>query len=268
MNTYLQTIDDFCAWLDVYVERYYSSDEELNAMVQYKHEHSVRTRCEMRCLALQLGWSTGRVQLAEIVGLLHDVGRFEQIQKHQTYNDHRSVDHGQLGAEILMQKDLLRAFSSNEQQWMLNAIRYHNARYLPRTLTGDTLRMAQLIRDADKLDIFRSCSSAYERYRKDPQAFAREIGYPMDPYCTPEVIAATLRGESVEYCKLRTVYDCMVMQLGWIFDLNFPMSVAALHTRGHVDEMIRLLPDWPQLQAVCDAVTTYMNEQVDLASLL
>ncbi len=260
MKTTLQLMDPLQRWFDRYSRGYLGEDDRLDANIRYKQHHSTRTRQQMRSLAQQLQWSQREILLAEVIGLLHDVGRFEQLRCHRTYNDHQSLDHGILAVEILTQKNLLEHFSPTEKDWILTAIRYHNARCLPNSLQGDSLKYAQLIRDADKLDIFVSCTAIYQRYHNDPDAVALEVGFPLKPYCTPEVVEATLTGKSVEYRVLQTFYDCLVMQLGWVFDLNFSVSLAALKTSGALEELMEIIPDWPQMHEVKAVVRHYLDQ--------
>lgn len=41
------------------------------------------------------------IDIATLIGLLHDIARFEQYTKYHTFKDAESIDHGDLGAEIL-----------------------------------------------------------------------------------------------------------------------------------------------------------------------
>lgn len=265
MNMIPSTLEQLQTWFDAYADGFYGADASLNTKIEYKQYHSARTRREMRFLAERLGWSPRSIELAEVIGLLHDIGRFEQLRRHRTYNDHQSLDHALLGVEILELQNVLQTFGVQEQTWIKAAIRYHNARLLPSHLDPETRPFAQLIRDADKLDIFRYCAGTARRYRDDLQGLAREVGFPLEPYVTPEVVAATLEGEAVDYRKLKTFYDCLMMQLGWVYDMNFPLSMITLKRRGHLDDMMAILPDGPDVQAVRNAIKTYVDKQVQSA---
>ena len=52
--------------------------------------------------------------LAWLTGLLHDIGRFEQIRRYGTFVDARSVDHAALGADLLFQEGLLDRIAGPE----------------------------------------------------------------------------------------------------------------------------------------------------------
>ena len=50
------------------------------------------------------------VKLAELIGMLHDIGRFEQLRVYNTYNDRESINHGEYGAKILFEDGLIKNF--------------------------------------------------------------------------------------------------------------------------------------------------------------
>ena len=102
------------------------------------------------------------VDLAWLLGLLHDIGRFEQVTKYGTFKDSLSVDHAEFGADILFNDGLIKNFlsenflNSNElMQLIETAVRLHNKFRLPENLCEPTLTYTKILRDSDKLDIFR-----------------------------------------------------------------------------------------------------------------
>ena len=50
---------------------------------------------------LKLDLTQEEVEIASLIGLLHDIARFEQYTQYGTFKDLQSIDHGNLGAEIL-----------------------------------------------------------------------------------------------------------------------------------------------------------------------
>ena len=69
-------------------------------------------------------------ELCYLIGLFHDIGRFEQWKLYQTYNDKLSVDHGDLSAEILSNFSG-ETFNISQENFsiMLNAIKFHTKPY-------------------------------------------------------------------------------------------------------------------------------------------
>lgn len=68
------------------------------------------------------------MELAELIGLLHDIGRFEQIKRYNTFIDKNSINHGQLGVKILFDDNQIRRFikDSKYDDIIKTAILNHN----------------------------------------------------------------------------------------------------------------------------------------------
>ena len=130
-----QQLDDFKIWFDNYVAGFYGDDEFINANLKMKHEHSRRTCEEMMYLAEEMNLSDNQKLIAETIALFHDIGRFEQFIRYQTYNDPRSVNHCLLGLDVLHQEKTLDTVEQKERELIEKAIEYHG---LPFTFETDT----------------------------------------------------------------------------------------------------------------------------------
>src|SRR3972149_2809827 len=145
----------FRSWFSDFCRSFYSAHEEdqRNILLKETHTHNV---CEnMRHLAGELPLKNEEVLLAEAAALFHDIGRFPQYAEHKTFRDASSVNHAALGARILVEKGVLAGLSQKEQGLILAAVRFHNAFTLPDIADKEALLCLKLIRDADKLDIWR-----------------------------------------------------------------------------------------------------------------
>ena len=139
---------------------YVSAYDPDNSMIRHKVEHTFRVAGNCERIALSLGMDAGDTDFAWFLGLLHDIGRFEQVRRYGTFVDSVSVDHAEFGADLLFHEKLISAFPSEgftEQQMRLleTAVRLHNKLALPESLDERTLCFCTIIRDADKADIFR-----------------------------------------------------------------------------------------------------------------
>ncbi len=256
-----EQLDKFKQWFDAFVARFYGTDAYVNAHVQLKQEHTRRTCEQITRLGQKLALSDDQQRVAELIALLHDVGRFPQFAKYRTYSDRKSTDHARLGVETLRQEGVLAVLSAQERQWVETAVEYHGRKCLPAGLTDQTLLFAQLIRDADKLDIFRVITELYTRYREDPQRFTFEVELPDEPTVSEEVFDAVLNGRLVDHASLRTLRDMTLCQIGWVYDLNFDASVAELHRRGFLERMFSYLPDDDRIQTVRRRIFEYVSER-------
>lgn len=96
-------------------------------------------------------------KLAWLLGMLHDVGRFEQLRRFHTFVDAQSVDHAALGADILFHEGHIRDYvqEADEDTLIETAVRWHSAYRLPEDLDERTRKFANILRDADKIDILK-----------------------------------------------------------------------------------------------------------------
>ena len=84
-----------------YVKNYDQEDKQ----VKLKIEHIERVSQLARNMAEKLKLSEEDIALAELIGLLHDIGRFEQIRIYHTFIDKKSINHGELGQKYYLKKD-------------------------------------------------------------------------------------------------------------------------------------------------------------------
>lgn len=139
-----------------YVSGFNINDERISLKIT----HTYRVADNSVNLAESLGLTIDDQNLSWLIGLLHDVGRFSQIDRYGTFDDNVSVDHAELGADLLFKYDYVWNFidsnsEKNELSIIDTAIREHNKFELRNDLSDREAMFCRVIRDADKLDIFR-----------------------------------------------------------------------------------------------------------------
>lgn len=130
--------------------------------IALKEEHSPRLCRTIRILAKSPSLGPGKVLLAETIWLFHDTGRFPQYARCKTFRDSISVNHGKLGADILVDNRFLFGLGSGESRTLINAVKFHDAFVIPGLEDAEGLFFLRLIRDADKLDIWRILLDFFE----------------------------------------------------------------------------------------------------------
>lgn len=118
-----------------------------------KYTHSVRVEKVSNTLAKNLNLSQGQIEIAKVVGLLHDFGRFYQLDKYKSFNDTISIDHADYGVKLLFEDKMIEKFYTNKEDYdvIYDAIKYHNKYSLPPS--AKNIIQCQIIRDADKIDL-------------------------------------------------------------------------------------------------------------------
>lgn len=216
-------------------------DRALHPMHQLKLEHSIRVSADARTLAEGMGWSTEEANLAEAVGLFHDVARFPQFQQYGSFSDADTVDHGDLGFQTLENEHLLEGLADEPRALILQAVRFHNKKELPPHLSAHEEKHLRLIRDADRLDIFFICWHAIHSgdIHKHPEI---AMGIDFDGPPTDAVLDQFERGEAIDYRSMKSMADRFVLQLSWMHDLSYAITKRLVRERGILDKFRGVLP--------------------------
>lgn len=233
-------------WFNQYVDRF-RQDGQLIAMQQLKLDHSLRVAQDAEGVARDLGWDQREVNVAAALGLLHDVGRFEQFAQYGTFYDPISVNHAQKGYEVLLEENPLANLNESDRHRILSAVRYHNRKTLPDNLDADTLRFAQLARDADKLDIYFVVHDAIitglHRKHRD---LLWEIDLDGPP--NPSLVECVKKRQMGSQTEVRSLADYLLMQLGWTYDINFPATMQRIRQRSVLENICSHLPDTQEIR--------------------
>jgi hypothetical protein len=258
-----EQLKKFREWFDDYAAGFYGEDESINANLKLKEEHSRRVCEEMRYLAEELGLTENQKRIANAIALLHDVGRFEQFVKYRTYNDSRSVNHCLLGVEVLCREKVLEQVDGREKDLIEKAIEYHGLIELPSGLDGEELLFSRLIRDADKLDVFYVVTEYYQQYRDNPKEFMLEMEFPDEPTYSNAVVERIVCGRLIDYGKLRTVNDMKLCQLGWVYDVNFTVTLRRIKQRGFLEKIFDFLPESRDINKVRGKIFEYVDSRIE-----
>lgn len=126
-----------------------------NPKIKLKYNHSFRVMKLCEEYARRLNFSKEDIYLAKVIGLLHDIGRFEQLKVYDTYNDEKSIDHADYSVEQLFDKGDIRRFVKDDKydDIIRLAIKNHNKLAITGIKDDRTMMHAKLIRDIDKMDI-------------------------------------------------------------------------------------------------------------------
>ena len=136
-----------------YAAHYNAAD----AKVKLKIDHTYRVAALCARIAQSLALPPEDVDLAWLSGILHDVGRFEQLRRYNTFIDAQSVSHAALSVAVLFDDGRIRDYldDAGADALLRTAVEWHSAFRLPEALDDRTRLFCQILRDADKIDILR-----------------------------------------------------------------------------------------------------------------
>jgi hypothetical protein len=246
------------AWFSDYVERFYTDDPDDNSPIRIKEKHTERVCKNIIMLGKALGLSDREMILAETMGLFHDIGRFKQYAVYGTFNDMASENHAELGLKEMEKHNILSVCTRQEKQYITKAIAYHNAASMPEEEDEKTLFYIRLLRDADKLDIWRVLTDYYKGRDKHPNPVL-EIGLPDNPSCSPQILSALCRGRLARIQDLRTLNDFKLLQISWVYDLNFVPSFQALKTCEYIEQIEEALPHSKEIKEAVSHAHDYVS---------
>ncbi len=251
-----QDLDNLKQWFSDYCRTFHTPNAEDQQNITLKEEHTRHVCDNMSAIARDLSLDEGRVMLAEAVALFHDIGRFPQYQKYHTFRDSISVNHAALGAKVLIENSVLRRALKREQNLILRAVTLHNVFTVPKGLDTDALLFLKMVRDADKLDIWRVSLEYYSQSEAE-RASAVGLDLPDTDDYSPELLESLRSKKMAQMSALRTLNDFKLLQLAWIFDLNFAYSIRMVVERRTVERIASLLPDTAEIRSAVDLVRDY-----------
>ena len=249
---------------DRYVDEYRGADGELPAMMRLKRVHTgfVVKNAELIADGEKFDALTREAALA--AALLHDVGRYEQLLRYNTFRDSDSIDHAVFSHDIAKEKGWLEVVFPDEhvRDAVLKAVLYHNRREIPSGLDALTETCSHVVRDADKLDIFRVLEDQVEHtdWRNDSRAFWNlATGDPPNP----AVLECIEKRLPVDYQHIKSLSDFVLIQIGWMISgLRYATSRRICLERGHLEfrrGFLHKLTDDPSIDRVCDLAHSAME---------
>ena len=138
----------------------------------------------------------------------------------------------------------------------MNALQYHNAFAVPAELDAESDLHVRLVRDADKLDIWRVFLEFYG-LPEDKRASAVSLGFPDIAGCSAEVLGALGRGELVNLASVKSLNDFKLLQLSWVYDLNFEASIRMVVERDYIPALAAALPATDEVYRAVEAVREF-----------
>ncbi|MBQ9478096.1 MAG: HD domain-containing protein [Selenomonadaceae bacterium] len=227
-------------WMNDYIKSFYSDDPEVQQGIEIKETHTGYVTANCIELAHYLKFDEHDTNLAEIIGLFHDVGRFRQYSLYKTFNDAQSEDHADLGLKVIDELDFFDQLPADDLKIIRFAIGQHNKKDIAPVDDQRQLLFAKLIRDADKLDIYRVLEPflAQENAHKMPKFIkGRER-----PDISPDFVENFIEGRQADYRQIRTNGDRKIVRLMWVYNVNFAWTMRKIVERGYIDKIVDALP--------------------------
>lgn len=210
-----------------YTEKYDLEDEN----IQRKKEHSLRVMNISETIARKLNLSEEEIQLSTLIGLLHDIARFEQYKRYQTFKDSNSFDHGNYALKIL-NRDIRKYIEQDDYDEIIRkAIKNHNKFIIEDELTKKEELFAKIIRDADKIYILYESVELF--WKGEEEVVEKSV-------ISQEVFEAIQSNKLIKKQKNKNYekIDSVVLIIAFIFDINFNVSFEIIKNGNYIDGIL------------------------------
>lgn len=259
--TFSETFTFYSRWFDSYINHFLVTHPDLSENIQIKADHSKKVHHEILGLARSLKLNTEDTFLAETIGLFHDIGRFKQYVKYQTFSDSKSQNHAELGVEVLKENNVLKNLTTEQQVIIYKSILNHSRAEIIPDSNEKVIFFSKMIRDADKLDIWRLITEYY-MVKEQNENKALELELPDNEEISDEVLQAILNHQLILKESMKTLNDFKLLQIAWVFDLNFAYSIQRLYDKNYLERIIKTLPQNNKVNQVRNIVELYFSEHI------
>jgi HD superfamily phosphodiesterase len=248
-------------WFEEYIYQFHSDEPAFQRNIELKRNHSYNVWSNTIDLGNYSSLDESLYMQLQTAGLLHDVGRFEQFRRYHTFSDKKSVNHGLLGAEVLKEKNILKEIKLEEQHNILTAIENHNKKTISENYDESTLTMVKMLRDADKLDIWRVVTEYYCNTDGETNN-TLQLDLPDNDEINPKNYHDLLNEQMVDLSNLKTLNDFKLLQIGWIYDLNYQRSFQILNEKKYLDIIFKTLPNTEKIKTIQQKTNNFLQRQL------
>ena len=205
-----------------------------NENIQRKYNHTKNVEKNTEIISKSLNLNEEQINLAKLISLLHDIGRFEEykeFKKKRTFLDSKPSNHAEYGVEILKKNNFIRNFvkEDNYDDLIYTAIRNHNKKEIEKNLTEEEILFSKILRDADKLDIMRLSYTTY--WKEEDIDIENEI-------ISDEVYKLFIEKQTIDNKLVINQVNKLVSKLALIFDINFRQSFIILKENDYFNKVI------------------------------
>ena len=240
----------------------YSTNYDMNeSHIERKVRHTFRVVGICEKIASSIGINEEKIKLAKLIGLLHDIARFEQYTRYKTYDDLNSIDHANLAVEILRKDDYIRKYIETDQydEIILKSIEYHNKYAIGNDVNEEEGLFCKIIRDADKLDIM---------YQATCETWKERINYIEDQEISPKVFEQFIEKQLIDRYNVKNDIDRVVVDIAFIYDYNFKENYKIIKENNYIDKTIERFnfkkdKTKKQMDLIRKIANDYIEEQIN-----
>ena len=239
-----------------YASAFRKDDPVYNQHILLKQNHTAGVVREISQLSAALGLNPEETAFAEVIAWLHDIGRFEQFDTYATFADAESENHAEIALRIIEKNNLLLEFSASQIQIIERTIVNHNLKKLPDREPELVGFYSRLLRDADKLDIWRVMLKTNIFHTIKNELLPNFYPIPK------KLLSYFEMHQIIPLDEVDTFYDSILFRLSWVFDLNFKATIEQFEDRDLTRKFLSKLPLSKELSDIEKWIGLYIENYI------
>ena len=248
-----------------YFNFYIKSNFDLNnekIIHKVKHTYQVVNNAKYICEDMKL--SNEDKDLAMVIALLHDIGRFNQAKQMNNFReDITNYDHASLGIKLLFEQNEIRNYidTNKYDEIIKKAIGNHSKYLLDETnMTDKEILHSKIIRDADKIDSFRAKTT------DDIYTMANITDTDIEESkITDKVYNDFMNEKTILSNDRKTGIDIWISYIAFIFGIYFDSSLKLIKENDYINKLFNRFSykkDSKKISLLKDKANNYLNNRL------
>ena len=195
------------------------------------------------------------VELAKIIAVLHDIARWNQMFEYNGFTDVKG-DHGETGANTILQNDILNGLDESNKQIILTAVREHNKKYI--NIYDDfTQIFVDIIRDADRIDNF---YIEVENYSNKDKSMKNILPFSDEHKLSQKIYDSIMNSSLADVKDRETKIDFKFFKMAWIYDVKLIKSIEIIRENKYIKNIYSDInsPD-ETMQTAYEKISQYLE---------
>lgn len=213
----------------------------------------------------KLGLSKEDINLSALIGILHDIGRFDELKNLKKF-DSVGNDHALFASRLLFEENLITNFIDTDKynNIIQKAIENHNKKQIEEGLSDKELLHAKIIRDADKLDNYR-----VKKEEKIENIFPGIVNSKEElenSLISDSVYESVMKEECVDIKDRKYPLDYWVCVLAFTFDLYFKETLQIVKENNYINILIDRLKynvSNEKMNEIKKVLNNYIDKRLD-----
>ncbi|MCH5197479.1 MAG: HD domain-containing protein [Oscillospiraceae bacterium] len=236
-----------------------------NEKISHKLDHTFHVVDNAIYLCNDMGLSEEDKELAKLIALLHDIGRFEQAKQMNSFReDIKNFDHAALGVKLLFETGEIRSFIKENKydEIIKKAIERHSKYILDETgLNQKEILHSKIIRDADKIDSFRAKTT------EDIFAMSDITAQDIESSKISDKVFNDFMNEKTIFSKDRkTGIDIWISYIAFLFGLEFKSSLRIIEKEDYINKLFNRFDyteESSKMETLRDKAMEYLNVKLN-----